>query len=123
MEIFTMTYLARRLSSAYLSTLQVEYHRGDELVRMMENNIGHDLLFVRHNEAQEFMGYLEEVSVKKIDGSETLFCYFSPIDEESELIRNEKLGPDVKAIATANSLKVEGAGELLEISRHVEHIQ
>lgn len=110
-------------SFAHLSTLQVEYHRSDELVRMMENKYQDDLLFVRHNENEEFMGYLEEVSVRKIDGSETLFCYFSPIDEGSEIIRTTvKLKPDVKAIATANSIKVEGAGDLLEISRHVEHI-
>lgn len=112
-------------SFAHLSTLQVEYHQSDELVRMMENKYQDDLLFVRHNEEQEFMGYLEEVSVRRIDGAETLFCYFSPIDEEdhSELIRTTvKLKSDIKAVATANSLKIEGAGEQLEISRHVEHI-
>lgn len=107
---------------AHLSSLQVEYHNAKELVRMMEEKYMDDLLFVRHNDHTEFMAYLEEVSIKRIDSSDSLVCYFSPIDDDSELIRTTIiLKPDIKAMATANALKVEGAGEVLEISRHVEH--
>lgn len=107
---------------AHLSSLHVEYHNARELVRMIKEKYMDDLLFVRHNDNTEFMAYLEEVSVKRMDASDTLVCYFSPIDEASELIRTTIiLKPDIKAIATATSLKVEGAGEMLEISRHIEH--
>lgn len=110
---------------SHLGTLQVEYHNGRELVRMLEEKYKDDLLYVRYNEEQDFMAYLEEASIKKMDGSDTLVCYFNPVDdeEESEVIRvTVLLKAGVKAIATANALKVEGGGDVLEISRHVEHI-
>ncbi|RXT08114.1 hypothetical protein [Ammoniphilus sp. CFH 90114] len=110
---------------SHLGTLQVEYHNGEELARMLEEKYKDDLLYVRYNEETEFMGYLEEASIKRMDGSRTLVCYFNPIDDEddSEMIRTTVLlKPDVKAIATANALKAQGGGDVLEISRHVEHI-
>ncbi|RKD26815.1 hypothetical protein BEP19_16605 [Ammoniphilus oxalaticus] len=111
-------------SFAHLATAQTEYKRVGDLIRMMKQKYEDDLLYIRHNEQESFMGYLEEVSVKKSNGLDTLFCYFTPSDEDAELIRTTILiQPNFKAVATANALKVESGGETLEISRHVQHIQ
>jgi hypothetical protein len=108
---------------AHLSTIQVEYRNANELVRMINEKYKDDLLYIRYNEQEEFMGYIEEVSLMQINGSQALVCYFTPIDEGSEIIRTDVfLKPEIKAIAAANSLMVEGVAERLEISRHVEHI-
>ncbi|MBP1933747.1 hypothetical protein [Ammoniphilus resinae] len=107
---------------AHLGNIEVEYSRADELARMIDEKYRDDMLYIRYNEGQEFMGYLEEVSIKTINGAETLTCYFSPVDDASELIRTDiLLSAGIKAIATANSVKAEGNGEMLEITRHVEH--
>lgn len=109
---------------SHLGTMQVEYHNGHEVARMLEEKYKDDLLYIRYNENMDFMGYLEEASIKRIDGSDSLVCYFNPIDDASELIRTTVLlKSDVKAIATANAVKAEGGGDVLELSRHVEHIQ
>ncbi len=108
---------------SHLGTMQVEYHNGHEVARMLEEKYKDDLLYIRYNEDMDFMGYLEEASIKRIDGSDTLVCYFNPIDDESELIRTTVLlKSDVKAVATANAVKAEGGGDVLELSRHVEHL-
>jgi hypothetical protein len=107
---------------AHLSTIQVEYRNANELVRMINEKYKDDLLYVRYKEREDFMGYLEDVTLMQIDGSQALVCYFTPIDEGSEIIRTDiHLKPEIKAIATANSLRVEGVTEALEISRHIEH--
>lgn len=110
------------MNYSHLGTMQVEYHNGHEVARMLDEKYKDDLLYIRYNEELDFMGYLEEASIKRIDGSDTLVCYFNPIDDDSELIRTTVLlKPDVKAIATANAVKAEGGGDVLEMSRHVEH--
>lgn len=107
---------------AHLGEIEVEYTKADELARMIDEKYRDDMLYIRYNDGQEFMGYLEDVSIKIINGAETLTCYFSPVDDESELIRTDiLLSAGIKAIATANSVKAEGNGEVLEITRHVEH--
>lgn len=100
------------MNYSHLGTMQVEYHNGHEVARMLDEKYKDDLLYIRYNEELDFMGYLEEASIKRIDGSDTLVCYFNPIDDDSELIRTTVLlKPDVKAIATANAVKAEG-GEM-----------
>ncbi|HJV45529.1 MAG TPA: hypothetical protein VJ824_07365 [Bacillota bacterium] len=107
---------------AHLAHIEVEYQSAEELVRMIQEKYQDDMLFVRFNDVREFMGYLESVSVEKIDGNQTLLCYFSPVDDAAEMIRADiMLRSQIKAIATASSLKVEGISETLEMAIHVEH--
>ncbi|GAB7386916.1 hypothetical protein BSNK01_07520 [Bacillaceae bacterium] len=109
---------------AHLSTIQSEYHNADELVRMLKEKYKNDLLYVRFNGNEEFTGFLEDASLEGQNGRHTLICYFTPADaeEDADLIRiTIVLKPDIKAIATAGAVKVEGAEETLEIARHVQH--
>ena len=60
------------VSFAHLGSVQTEYRDATELARMMEQKYSDDLLYVRHNEQETFMGYLEEVSIKRLNKSEAL---------------------------------------------------
>jgi hypothetical protein len=107
---------------AHLATIQSEYHDAEELIRMIKEKYENELLFIRYNDQDDFMGFLEDVSIQRLDGSDTLTCYFNPVDDDSEIIRTTvALKPDKLAVANAISLKIEGYNETLEITKHVEH--
>jgi hypothetical protein len=108
---------------AHLAHIEVEYQNAEELVRMIKEKYQDDLLFVRFNEDQEFLGYLEQASLERFDGGQTLMCHFTPVENPEEVIRTDvRLKTEIKAVAAANSLKVEGVNDTLEMAVHVEHI-